>query len=71
MCLCLFSSPRIFRRFLLVKREGRHLGCLSSRSRARLCVLVASLGIFDRLSSLLEEKIFILKVFLLERESLI
>jgi len=71
--MCLFSSRGIFKRFLLVEREGLDLGCRSSRLRACICVLVlfSSLKIFNRLSSLLEEKVLILKVCLLERESLI
>jgi len=68
--VCLFSPLEIFRYFLLVERDSIDLECWCSRSRARLC-LFCSLGIFNHLSSLLEEKVLIWRVFVLKRENLI
>jgi len=68
---CFFSFPGILRCFLFVERIGLALKVdLRSRGNVFMC-LFSSFRIFNRLCSLLEEKVLILKAFLLERERLI
>ena len=71
MFVCLFFSLKIIRCFFSLK-EKVWTWDVDLRDRGHVYMLIrSSLRVFNLLSSLLEEKVLILKAFLLERESLL
>jgi len=67
--MCLFSSPRIFKCFLLVENESLDLG-VDLQGQGHVNVLFLFTGNLKFSFFSLKEAVLVLKAFLLEKESL-